>query len=307
MSAAWAAGSVRARAIARRRVGAGKARQLAASGSLDEALRLLAAGPADRGARPGQTLAAVQHTVAGAVLWDLRVLAGWLPPGGGQLMRPLAAWFEIANIDELLQRLAGQPAGDYFELGALATAWPRLQGAGSAAELRAALAGSAWTDPGEDSGWALRVGVRAQWAERVAALGEPAQTWAAGAVALLLASERFAEGRAPQPALRTAAVSLLGERSAGAASLGELRESLPHRLAWALAGVASPADLWQAEPAWWDRVERDGVALVRASTFDSKPVLGAAAVLAADARRVRAALELAARGGGPLEAYDAVA
>jgi hypothetical protein len=307
VSAGWAAGCVRARAIARRCVGTEKARQLAASDSLRMALRLLTEGPSDRGARPGQTLAQAQHAVTGAVLWDLRVLAGWLPPGGGQLMRPLAAWFEIANIDELLQRLAGRPAGDYFTLGALATAWPRLQGAGTAAELRAVLAGSAWKDPGGSAEHALRIGVRARWAERIAAVGEPARGWAAGAVALLLASERFGEGRTPGPALRTVAASLLGGPSANAASLDELRGSLPRRLAWALAGVASPADLWQAETAWWNRVERDGIALVRASVFDFKPVLGAAAVLAADARRVRAALELAARGGGPLEAYDAVA
>ncbi len=307
MTVGWVAGSVRARAIARRRVGTEAARQVAASDSLQTALRRLAAGPAHRGTRPGQTLAAAQHAVTGAVLWDLRVLVGWLPAGGRQLMRPLAGWFEIANIDELLQRLAGHPAGDYFDLGALATAWPRLQGAGSRAELRATLAGSAWEDPGGDSERALRLGVRARWAERVAALGEPALGWAAGAVALMLAGERFAEGRTPEPALWTVAFTLLGERSVGAASLGELRESLPARLAWALEGVASPADLWQAESAWWSRVERDGIALVRAAAFDSKPVLGAAAVLAADARRVRAALELAARGGGPLEAYDAMA
>lgn len=307
MSAGWAAGCVRARAIAQRRVGTQSARRIAASDSLDMALRLLAEGPTDRGTRPGQTLAVAQHAVTGAVLWDLRVLAGWLPPGGGQLMRPLAAWFEIVNIDELLQRLAGRPAADYFTLGALATAWPRLRDAGSAAALRAGLAGSAWKDPGGSSERALRIGVRARWAERVAALGEPARGWAAGAVALLLASERFADGRGPEPALRAAAAGLLGERCATAASLEELRGSLPRRLAWALAGVASPADLWQAETAWWSRVERDGIALVRASAFDFKPVLGAAAVLAADARRLCAALELAARGGGPLEAYDAVA
>ena len=307
MSAGWAAGCVRARAIARRCVGAENARRIAASDSLSVALRLLAGGPSDRGARPGQTLALAQHVVTGAVLWDLRVLAGWLPPGGGQLMRPLAAWFEIANIEELLQRLAGRPAGDYFRLGALATAWPRLREAGSAAGLRAALAGSAWQDPGGSSERALRIGVRARWAERVAALGEPARGWAAGAVALLLANERFGEGRVPEPALRNAAASLLGERCANAASLEELRGNLPRRLAWVLAGVASPAGLWQAETAWWKRLERDGIALVRGSAFDFKPVLGAAAVLAADARRVCAALELAARGGGPLEAYDAVA
>jgi hypothetical protein len=36
-------------------------------------------------------------------------------------------------------------------------------------------------------------------------------------------------------------------------------------------------------------------------------VLGAVAVLAADAHRVGAALELAARGGRPLEVFDALA
>jgi hypothetical protein len=301
------AGSVRARAIARRRAGPETARQIAGSGSLEAALRLLAAGPSDRGARPGQALESAQHAVAGAVLWDLRVLAGWLAPGGSQLMRPLAGWFEIANADELLQRLAGRPAGDLFDLGALATAWPRLRDAGSPAELRAALAGSAWRDPGGDSELALRVGLRARWAERVAAVGGPARDWAAGAVVLLLAGERFGQGRALQPVLRTVAASLLGERAADAASLAALRESLPRRLAWVLAGVTSPVGLWQAEAAWWDRVERDGITLVRAAEFGFRPVLGAAAVLAADARRIRAALQLAARGGGPLEAYDAVA
>lgn len=307
MSAGWVAGSVRARAIARRRAGPETARQIAGSGSLETALRKLAAGPSDYGARPGQTLESAQHAVAGAVLWDLRVLAGWLAPGGSRLMRPLAGWFEIANADELLQRLAGRPAGDVFDLGALATAWPRLRDAGSPAELRAALASSAWQDPGGDSELALRVGLRARWAERVAALGGPARDWAAGAVALLLAGERFGQGRAPQPVLRTVAASLLGERAADAPSLAALRESMPRRLAWVLVEAGSPAGLWQAEAAWWDRVERDGITLVRASEFGFGPVLGAAAVLAADAWRIQAALQLAARGGGPLEAYDAVA
>ena len=64
MSAGWVAGSVRARAMARRRLGAGAARQLAACGSLAEALRVLAATPYGREGLPGQTLAAAQHAVA---------------------------------------------------------------------------------------------------------------------------------------------------------------------------------------------------------------------------------------------------
>ena len=52
------------------------------------------------------------------------------------------------------------------------------------------------------------------------------------------------------------------------------------------------------------RVEQDGLRLLRTSSLNRDVVLGAVAVMACDAWRVRAALELAARGGGPLEAYD---
>lgn len=315
MSAGWVAGSVRARALARRRMGADQARQMAACGSLPEAAAMLAASPygkamsagqaADRfygsgvlpgpllaagsateGSALGQALAGVEHAVAEAVLWDLRVLAGWLPPGGLQLMRALAGWFEIANVEERLQELAGRPTGDLFRLGALATAWPRLRLAGSGADLRAVLVGSAWKDPGGESELSLRVGLRARWAERVAELGEPARTWAATAVALLLAGERFTAGRSPEPALQSAAVRLLGRGAADAASVDELSARLPGRLAWVLEPVSSDTDLWLAEAAWWARLERDGLALLGGPGFDAQPVLGAAAVLAADARRV---------------------
>jgi len=308
MSAGWVAGGVRARAIARRRVGADVARHVAASASLEAALRVIAARPSDRGLRPGQALPVAQREVAAALLWDLRVLTGWLPGGGAQLMRPLVGWFEIANTDELLLQWSGRPAGEFFELGSLATAWPRLRESASPVGLRAALAASAWKDPGGDSAYALSIGMRVRWAERVAAVGGHARDWAAGGLALLLAGERFAAGGHPvQPALRTVATGLLGARASDAATLSELIDRLPGRLAWVMDGVAGPADLWRAEAAWWRRVEQDGLTLLRGSAFDFSPVLGAAAVLAADARRVQAALELAARGGGPLEAYDAVA
>ncbi len=79
MSGGWVAGSVRARALARRRLGADAARELAACGSLAEALQALAATPYGRESQPGLTLAEAQHGIAAAILWDLRVLAGWLP------------------------------------------------------------------------------------------------------------------------------------------------------------------------------------------------------------------------------------
>lgn len=326
MSAGWVAGSVRARALARRRIGTEEARRLAACGSLDDALAMLAAtayrigpgapsrsgeppgGPAAHGGHGTQgALAEAQHAIAEALLWDLRVLAGWLPQGGAQLMRALAGWFEIANVAERLAELAGRPPGPVFRLGALATAWPQLRRSGSLAELRSVLAASAWKDPGGDTADALAVGMRARWAQRVAALGEPAQTWAASALVLLIAGERFGAGRPHNPVLRSVAATLLGPQAARADTLDELAGRLPRRLSWVLEPAAAAADLWRAEAAWWARTERDGRDLLAGSGLDKRPVLGAVVVLAADAWRVRAALEIAARGGGPIEVFDAVA
>jgi hypothetical protein len=278
MTAGWVAGTVRAKAMARRALGADVARQLAASRSLAEAQRLLEPTPFRSAAEPGMSLAASQHAVAETILWDLRVLAGWLPRDGVGLLRLLAGWFEIANVDELLQALTGRLPGAEFQLGALATAWPRLSESGSAAELRAALAASAWGDPGGDTSADIRAGLRARWAARVAASGEQARAWATAAAAV---------------------ASLAGPGSA--------RPGKPRRPQSPVPAAAPAAQPWQAEADWWRRVEREGRALLRSSATDSGPVLGAVAVMAADARRIRAALACAARGGAPLEAYDALA
>ena len=108
MSAGWVAGSVRARGLARRRMGAEATRRLAACPSLSDALQLLAATGYGANIGRGQELAAAQHEVADTLLWDLRVLAGWLPSDGARLLRTLGAWFELANVDELLQSIAGR-------------------------------------------------------------------------------------------------------------------------------------------------------------------------------------------------------
>jgi hypothetical protein len=288
MSGGWIAGTVRAKGMARRSLGAQTARQLAACRSLPEAQRLLTATPFRTAAEPGLSLAAAQHAVAATILWDLRVLAGWLPRDGVALLRLLAGWFEIANVDELLQALTGRLVGPEFQLGALATAWPRLASARSITELRRNLAASAWGDPGGDGAADIRLGMRTRWAARIASSGAQARPWAASASALLLGGEPGA----PPPA----AVPNVGRP--GRRVSGRLQPS---------AGVSRPAaEPWQAEADWWRRVEADGFVLLRSAGPDSGPVLGAVIVLAADARRVRAALELAARGGAPVEAYDAV-
>jgi hypothetical protein len=311
MTAGWVAGSVRARALARRRLGRSAARDLAASPSLDAALAALAATPYGHAVQPGQRLAAAQGAVAATLLWHLRVLAGWLPRQGAEAVRRCAGWFEIANVDELLARwrdgAAEAPAQAPFHLGALATAWPRLARAGSAAEVRAELAASPWGDPGSDRPRAVQAGMRLSWLARLGAVSERAVPLAAGAAALLVARERFGAGQELPAAPAAHARRLLGAGAVAADSFGELRRRLPARARWALRGVEDVGELWRAEAAWWGRVERDGFSLLGTAGFGLAHALGAVAVLGADAWRVRAALEIAARGGRPLEAFDALA
>lgn len=291
MSTAWVAGTVRARALVRRRVAVDTARQVAAQRSAEDAVRVLIQTPYGHDVREGQDLTAAQHAVMATLLWHLRVLAGWLPGRGMVALRALAGWFEIANVEALL---FGEPT---FEPGALATAWPTLRGA---PDLRAALAASPWGDPGGSDPRSIQLGMRISWAGRVAAVSSTARPWAAGALALLVARERFLEGR-PAP---TPPPNLAWRDSSRATSPAELARRLPKEAAWPLHGVGGEHDLWTAEARWWARVEREGTDLLSGGGHGLASVLGAVAVLAADARRVRAALELAARGGSA-EVFDA--
>ena len=100
---------------------------------------------------------------------------------------------------------------------------------------------------------------------------------------------------------------LLGPGALRAASLAELADALPSSARWALNRVSAPDGLWRAEAAWRSRVERDGLRLLAGGGLDDQVVIGAAVVMACDAWRVRAALELAARGGAPLDIYDELA
>jgi hypothetical protein len=275
---------------------------------LEEALSVLAAGPYGHDVQQGQTLAEAQHAVGATLLWNVRVLAGWLPAAGGEMMRVLAGWFEIANIDEQVRELTGEPAGPRYRLGTLASAWPRLSEARSLDELQAALATSVWGDPGGATPRLVALGTRLAWARRVAAQVPLAERWAAGGTALLVARELFGAGggRLPEPAA-AAVSSVLGTGWTTATSLADLAARMPAAARWALAGVVDSAELWLAEAAWWSRIGQDGRRMLTSSRFGPGPVLGSVALLAVDAWQAQAALELAARGGGPLEVFDAVA
>jgi hypothetical protein len=243
--------------------------------------------------------------VASTLLWNLRVLAGWLPRDGVAALRALAAWFELADVDERIRVLTGLPAGPTYRLGALATAWSRIEPSQSLPDLRSRLASTPWGDPGGDSGWQIQLALRLSWAERVAREAPPAGDWAAAAAALLFAREVVGGGRRLPPRQARSAARLLGPSAASARDLAGLAAALPRSVAWVLDGVSDAEDLWRAEPRFWRRVEDDAFGLARSSSFGLPRIVGAVGLLAADAWRVRAALTLAGRSPAP-EVLDAL-
>lgn len=310
MSAGWVAAGVRARALAHRRLGSAGARALAASPSLDRALATLADSPYGHDVRRGQSLAQAQHAVAATLLWHARVLAGWLPRGDARILRALAGGFEVANVDERLRELSGSPPEPAFRLGGLSTSWPALSAATSAPQLRTQLARSAWGDPGTDTVDGIRLGMRLSWAARVSASAPAARSWAVGATALLIARAHLLDQTPIAPASTLVATRLIGARWQQAHTLAGFVDALPSNARWVLAAADDAGDLWRAEATWWAGLTGDGFRLLRRPVTTPDPVLGAAALLAADAWLVRAALEVAARASTSspaLEAFDAVA
>ncbi|MDN3482422.1 hypothetical protein QMA10_10865 [Arthrobacter sp. APC 3897] len=348
MRSDWVAASVRARSMAQRRVGAGTCRGIAGSHNLRTALDRLADSAYADEVESARTLAAAQRATRRTVLWQLRVLAGWLPASGARLVRSAAAAFEADNILSLDLQLrreqaaqAAQPAqpvqtvptvqqvqtprdradsnpgpdpnpgsvsgGDQqpFELGGLATAWPRLRTAASADELRSALASSPWGDPGPDA--ALSDVLTVVWLRRLANGAPTARSWAASTGALLSARLVFVDGSAPGERLLSLLRPLIGTGWVGADSPDTLRAALPPGTAQVLNGLQIPTELWRAEAMLAARVEMDGFRLLRAGLPGPDVVLGAMAVLAVDAWRVRAALAAAAVNAGSSEVLDAVA
>jgi hypothetical protein len=294
--------------MARRRLGTAGAGALAGASSPIEAVDQLGRSPygsrLPAGSRDGAT---AERAIAETLLWNLRVLAGWLPARGAELVRVLAGWFEIANVDEHLSAMRGATADPPFRLGTLSTVWPQLRETGSPDEVRMVLAGSPWRDPGGATVRDIQLGMRLSWAERVAARALPARPWAAGAVAILLAREHILRGAPLPPVAAATARRLIGPDATYRTSLPDLVAALPPRARWVLEGVGRPSDLWRAEARWWRRLRTDGAALATRSGFGPDGVVGAAALLAADAWLARGAVEAAAHGPAGVEVFDALA
>jgi hypothetical protein len=279
-----------------RRLGPERARSIAATGSLDEAVGALAGTAYGRAVSPGMDLPTAQRAIAETTLWHVRVLAGWAPPHAIEPVRALAAWFELANIDDRLAYLRGGPTLAPFALGGLAGVWPKIAGVQSAGELRAALVGSVWGDPGTDDPAGIALALRLSWAARVLDAVDEAEEWVAGAVALLLARELLLAGR-PAGELLARRWPGAGARWPTASDVASLRAALPGRAAWVLTDVEAPADLWRAEGAWWRRVASDAERLARSAILGREALIGSIVLLGVDAWRTAAALEVAARGG----------
>lgn len=316
MSTPWVAGTVRATALARRRLGAAGTRDLATLPDLAEALAVLAQSPYGHDVRVTHTLAEAQRAVGDTLLWHLRVLSGWLPRGGTQVLRLLAGGFEVANADEHVAELGGRTAEPAYELGMLETAWSRLRRTPTLTEACELLARTPWGDPGAVTPRAVHLGMRLGWADRVASGVPEAAGWARAAAALLVLRETVLEGRALPEPLAARATYLLGPGFVEAtarpsASLSGLTSLLPADARWVFQGVDRTEDLWRASVSWWRRVELDAFGLLHHAGFERGPVVGAVTLLAVDAWRVRAALEVAARtpaeGPAAMEAFDAVA
>ena len=306
MTAGMVAASVRSRAAISRRVGPDQIRSLATSQDIATALLRLSNGPYGHDVHVGQGLAEAQHGVAASYLWNVRVLAGWAPPRSADTLRVLAAWAEIANVESLLRGWSGGSPSAPYALGSLATAWPRLRSASSRTELRELLAASPWGDPGADDERSIQLAMRFSWCARVVATVPIAAEWARAAAVVMVTHELGDDAGPSASEVSELAARVLGPTAASARSLDELRATVPGSLRWVLADVPDADSLWRAEAAWWRRLQTDGTAMAVSARFDLTPVVGALALLAVDAWRVRAALELASHGGRPLDGFDAI-
>ncbi len=309
MSAGWVAGGVRGRLLVRRRLGRAGARAVAGAVSTEAAVALVAESPYGHRVEPGMSVENASRAVGAVCLWHLRVLAGWLPPRGGDVVRTFAARFELSDIGDRLVSLTPpvEPPPVPFDHGALGIAWSRVAAASSPDEIRVALARSAWGDPGATDWPSVAPALDARWATWLAAASPPDMDhWALGA-ATLVAARAIETGRALPAAAATDVRRLIGHQWEGARDLGALASSVPRAGAWVLEGIGEPGDRWRAESRWWQRVDRDAADTLRTARPGPALAAASAARLVADMRRTRSALEAVRWGANGLAVFDAVA
>ena len=308
MSAGWVAAAVRARSLLDRTLGVDDTRALARADSWGDARQALAQTSYGRELDADADRAAARRAAAAATMWQIRVLAGWLPPGATRLARLAAGPMEIANIERQLARFDGsQPPIDPIPLGSLGVAWPRISAASTAPQIAEMLSRTAWGDPGGDDATTISLGLRVGWVRRAARAATVIRPWAHGIAAVLIARETFAFDRDIAATTARDLDRLIGTRWRSAADLAELAERLPESARWPLAGLRSPVDVWRAELAIVDRVAADAHTLATSGRYGRDSAIAVMALLLVDLWLVTAAIEAAGRGRRAWEVFDAVA
>ncbi len=292
-------GALRGRMLASRRLDAGSRHVLDNARGLEEALSVLARTTYAHRLQPGVSLDEAQHQVGETTLWHLRVLAGWLPPGGGEDVRVVAGWFEMHDMIDYFAALSlSAPIPTPYRLAGLATVWRKVAGTTTLEEARAILAVSEWGNPGDGDFLHMVRGVRVGWGHRLTEAFQDQPHWGAGYMAIELAKDLFLQPRISGRRLRWP----MDKPSEMAVSdMSDLIGALPRRASWVLKGSEDPDELWRAEDRWWARVSDDTETMVWDSDLGRNTVIGAAMALLADCRSTQGLLAAAWRRGSERE------
>ncbi len=308
MTAGWVAATIRGGALLRSSAGRDRSRSIAAADSWSDARALLQRAVSGRGLSDDAARTAAQTAASSNAVWQLRVLAGWVPPTETALVRVAAGPIEISNIERHLAWVTGAgPRPDPVPLGSLAVAWPRVATATSADGVRRVLRLSVWGDPGGAAPTDVAIGLRVAWLRRVLRADPTTQPWVRGALAVLIARERFAFDREIAPVTIRLLERVFPRPVLVAESLGGLTARLPPDARWPLAEVDGSDDLWRAETAVLERVARDAAQRVSGGRASRQTVTSILALLLVDLWRIHAAIELAGRGELGGEVFDAIA
>ncbi|MEY9951613.1 hypothetical protein [Leifsonia sp. EB34] len=308
MSLSWTAGNVRARGLVRGRAGSAVLRQCAQAAALPDALALLGGSAYASRLAPTMDLVAAQRAIADTLLWQIRVLAGWLPPGGTRIAVAAAAVFERANILARARLLAdgGHEPASPFELGTLGTAWPTIRATTSLADLHSALRASPWGDAAAaQSTTALDDLLSASLLRRIAACAPLARDWCVVACTLIATRVSLLERAGPDQTFRRLVAPLIGDRWSATNSLAALRDAAPRPARTILAGIDRPEELWRGQVALAALVDAQARRSLTGGDHQADSVVAALAILFVDAWRARAAL--AACESGRREVFDVVA
>jgi len=307
MTVGWVAATARGRSLLSGLIGDDGAHRLGSSRTWPDARARLSTTfyGADLPATADRSTA--RETARRSVMWQLRVLASWLPPANGRLAHLAAAPFEISNFERHVSRLAGRPAPEPIPLGSLGVAWPRLSTTSSADQLRRELARSVWRDPGGTTPSAFTLGLRIAWARRVTGSIPIARSWAHGGLACLIARELFVFGREINEASARELDRLFGTGWREATSPPDLAQRLPTSANWSLEGVSTGPEVWKSEVMLLRRVSQDAHPLATGGAPSAATAAAIMALMLVDLWRVTASIEAAGRGSDATEVLDAVA